>query len=167
MLNKKKMLVILIVIVFSLGLSACSGGQKQPDPGTGGQTTGSNQTGQQDKENVQLNVSVGDSEGKSAALPNSYPADLFPVYEGSYIESALEVEGSYTIVAFSKEDFKNVASFYKNVLNSATVTFETDSDEGFTSFGTIEGYSYNFDTGPSSEKDGYASSITIMLMPAK
>jgi hypothetical protein len=44
---------------------------------------------------------------------------------------------------------------------------ETDSDAGFTSFGTIGKFTYNFDTGASSEKDGYASSITIMLMPAQ
>ena len=178
MMGKNKTLVILIMLVLSLGLCACSGGNQEQSPPTAKEpdsqtadpaqgNTGSITTDNQGNQDSQLNISVGDDAGESAALPDGYPADVFPLYEDSYIVSAIELEGSYTITAFSKDDFKKVASFYKDVLKDATVTFETDSDTGFTSFGTVGDYSYNFDTGASSEMDGYASSITIMLMPAE
>ena len=178
MLYRNKMPILLIAIVFSLALSACSGGsQKQPSSDikdSGSQTippaqenTDNASSDDQSSEDAQLNIAVGETAGKSAALPDSYPSDLFPVYKDSYIVSAVELEGSYTITAFSKDDFKKVASFYKDVLKNATVTYEADTDTGFTSFGTVGNMTYNFDTGASSEMEGYVSSIAILLMPAK
>lgn len=177
MLEKNKALVILIIFVLLLGLCACSGSSqeqipppvKESDNQTVAQAQGNTENitaDSQGNQDSQLSISVGDDVGKSAELPDGYPSDLFPIYKDSYIISAVELEGSYTIAASSKDDFKEVAAFYKEVLKSATVTMETDSDTGFTSFGTINNYTYNFDTGASKEIEGYASSITIMLMPA-
>ena len=81
--------------------------------------------------------------------------------------SAIELSGGFTITAFSKDDYTVVASFYKDILKNAEVTVETDSEKGFTSFGKIGEYTYNFDTGVSDEMEGYVSIVTIMLMTAQ
>lgn len=176
---RKKTLLILFMFVMLLGLYACSGGgQKQPavdavkEPGN--QTTVPAQENTDDDSDesqeggaAQPNISVGDAAGKSAELPNGYPSELFPIYKDSYIVSAVELDGSYTIAAFSKDDFQDVAAYYKDILKNATVTYETELNTGFTSFGTIDNFTYNFDTGESSEIDGYVTSIAIMLMPAE
>ena len=177
-MGKNKALVILITLTLSIVLCACSGSSQEQSPptikGSDSQTppavqgeSNDSSSDSQSNQDPQLNISVGDDAGKSAEIPDGYPSDLFPIYEDSYIVSAVELDGSYTVTGFSKDDFKNVGTFYKEVLKNATVTFETDSDTGFTSFGTIDGFTYNFDTGASSEIDGYTSSIAIMLMPAK
>lgn len=177
MFGKNKALIILIIFALLLGLCACSGSSqeqpptsKEPDNKTIAPSQGNTESVTADSRSTQdpqLNISVGDNVGKSAVLPEGYPSDSFPIYKDSYIVSAVELEGSYTITAYSKDAYKDIAAFYKEVLKSATVTMETDSDTGFTSFGTINNYTYNFDTGASGEIEGYASSITIMLMPAK
>lgn len=174
MLSKYWLLVILTVLSLLLGLCACSQNSQTQSPPPANEPNTQSPPAQGNTEKVtaenqdsQLNISVGDDAGKSADLPEGYPSDLFPIYKDSYIISAVELEGSYTISALSKDDFKDVAAFYKEVLADATVTMETDSDAGFTSLGTIDDYTYNFDTGANGETEGYATSITIMLMPVK
>lgn len=102
---------------------------------------------------------------KSVELPKGYPSDKFPLYKGSYIYSAMEVEGSYVLTAYSKDDVKQVIAFYENVLNGAHVNMDTKTDESLTSMGTKSGYAYTLDVGKSNEK-GYLTTISISLQPA-
>ena len=115
--------------------------------------------------NPKPEITIGDGANKSAPLPQGYPSDVFPLYPGSTVASAIEFQGGYTISAFSKDESDKVKAFYKDVLKNATVTFETDASGNFTSFGTVGKYSYNFDTGESKELEGHRTSIAIMLMP--
>ena len=104
--------------------------------------------------------------GKSVALPKGYPKDIFPVYEGSFISMVTELEGSYVISAFSKDEVKKVIAFYEKVLEGAKVNMDTKTDESLTSMGTKSGYAYTMDVGKSPEK-GYQTIITISLQPAE
>lgn len=103
---------------------------------------------------------------KSVELPKGYPKDKFPIYEGSFIYTAIEQSGSYAITAYSKDDVKKVVAFYKKVLEGAKVNMDTKTDESLTSMGTKSGYAYTMDVGKSTEK-GYQTIITISLQPAE
>lgn len=102
---------------------------------------------------------------KSVELPKGYPSDKFPVYEKSYIASAIEGQGTYAITAFSKDDVQKVIAFYEKVLEGAKVYMDTKTDTSLTSAGTKDGYAYTINVGKSPEK-GYQTSITISLQPA-
>jgi len=114
-----------------------------------------------------MEINIGDGKSVSARLPDNYPSDVLPLYKESFIVSAIELSGGFTITAFSKDDYTEIAAFYKEHLNDAEVTAETDSERGFTSFGEIGGYTYSFDVGVSDEMEGYVSSVVIMLTPAQ
>lgn len=103
---------------------------------------------------------------KSVELPKGYPTNLFPIYEGSFIYSAMELNGSYTLTAFSKDEVKKVMAFYEKVLENANVNMDTKTDESLTSMGTKGSYAYTMDVGKSTEK-GYQTVITISLQPTK
>jgi hypothetical protein len=181
MLKKIKKAVFFCILCLSVCMmfSACSGGDmanKEEPPGSANTSEtivqAPDKTDKKPDEHPgssdsELQINVGDGENVSAKLPDTYPADVFPLYKDSFIVSALELSGSFTITAFSKDDYTEVAAFYKELLKDAEVTAETDSERGFTSFGEIGGYTYNFDTGASDEMDGYVSSVVIMLMPAQ
>ncbi len=110
-------------------------------------------------------ISVSTESGKSAKLPDRYPSDKFPLYEGSYIDSVIEMNGGYTLIAFGKDKVTKVIAFYEKILEGAKVTMDTKTDESLTSFGTKDGYTYNMDVGKSDEMEGYETSITIILQP--
>jgi len=146
--------------------SATSQAQKPAESQESGQTSVSVKTkdGSLSVENGDGSLSV--ATDKSVELPKGYPKDKFPVYEGSFIYSAIELEGSYTISAFSKDEVKKVIAFYEKVLEGAKVNMDTKTDESLTSMGTKSGYAYTMDVGKSTEK-GYQTIITISLQPAE
>jgi len=167
----RKPLLVLIVVFTLILLSACGGSkneQNQAQTNTQSQQNTSIEKEKTSTENqnpaAQMNVSEG---GKSAKIPEKYPADVFPIYKDSLIFNALELDGSFTITAYSKDDVKIVMDYYKKVLEGAKVTNETVTDESFTSFGSKGGYTYQLDVGKSNEIEGYITSIAIMLMPEK
>lgn len=116
--------------------------------------------------NLSPSITVGDGAHKSASLPGGYPSDILPIYPNSNIAVAIELDGGYTISAFAKDEPKKVIEFYKEALKTAQVMSESQTEESYTAFGTINKFTYNFDTGKSSELEGYQTSISIMLMPA-
>ncbi len=181
MLKKIKKAVFFGILCLSICiiLSACSGGDTAnkmetsssadtPEISSQVQDNTDTELGEQlEGSDSPLQINVGDGENVSAKLPDTYPADVFPLYKDSFIVSALELSGGFTITAFSKDDYTEVAAFYKELLKDAEVTAETDSERGFTSFGKIGEYTYNFDTGVSDEMEGYVSSVVIILTPAQ
>jgi len=102
---------------------------------------------------------------KSAELPKGYHSDIFPLYEGSYIVTVIELEGSYTLTAFSKDEYQKVIAFYEKVMDGAQVIMDTKTDRGLASMGTKSGYAYSMDVGKSSDMEGYQTSIVINLQP--
>jgi ABC-type Fe3+-hydroxamate transport system substrate-binding protein len=171
---------IVLMIVILVVLCACSNSTPAQPASASGQSAGQAVPPVTEKkesslpglpnppsnENPKPEITVGDGANKSAPLPQGYPSDVFPLYPGSNVVSAIEFQGGYTISAFSKDEVDKVKAFYKDVLKNATVTFESDASGSFTSFGNMGKFSYNFDTGESSELEGHRTSIAIMLMPA-
>ena len=177
--NKKFAFFAVLCLSTCIMFSACSGGStanKKETPGsTNTQEIGSQAPDNTDKKpdeqrggsDSPLQINIGDGETVSARLPDTYPSDVFPLYKGSFIVSVFELGGGFTITAFSKDDYTEIAAFYKELLKDAKVTSEMNSEKSFTSFGKIGGYIYNFDTGASDEMDGYTSSVVIVLTSAQ
>lgn len=106
------------------------------------------------------------SNDKSVGLPKEYPKDEFPIYDGSFIYSVIELNGSYTLTAYSKDDVQKVIPYYENVLKEAKKNMETKTDESLTSMGPKGTYAYTLDVGKTTEK-GYQTTITISLQSIK
>ncbi len=101
--------------------------------------------------------------GAAVKLPAKYPKEYFPIYDGSHILNVLEMGRGYTVLAYSKADYKDVIAFYEKVLANAKVTGDTRLDTSFTSFGSKDGYTYTIDIGKSTDYKGYLTSITIAI----
>lgn len=181
MLMKDKKFAYFIVFCLSICimLSACSGGgtaNKKEISGSADTPEISSQAPdntdnkpieQPGGSDSSLKINVGDGETVSAKLPDTYPSDVFPLYGDSFIVSAIELSGGFIITAFSKTDYAEIATFYKEIIKNGEVTTEMNSEKSFTSLGKIDGFTYNFDTGASDEMEGYISAIAILLMPAQ
>lgn len=157
----RKMLTYLTIILILLVFTGCESEkpkQIEPEISKPVQTVPSDQK-------PEFSISAGTD--KSAELPKGYPSDKFPLYGGSYIAGVLELDGGYTLTAFSKDEDKTVIAFYTKVLDGAKVTMDTKTSESLTSFGTKDGYTYNMDVSKSSEMEGYQTSIIIILQPLK
>lgn len=96
-------------------------------------------------------------------IPDGYPKDVLPIYAGSNIISAIGSGSSYVIVASSADSTDKVIDYYKNILKDAQVTSETMLDTSFTSFGTLETYTYTLDVGADDQYKGYKTSISITI----
>lgn len=179
----KKMFIWFIALsLMSLVFTGCSNDKSKQAGQDMKSATSQAQRSAESQESGQTSVSVKDKDGsvtvesgtgslsvatdKSVELPKGYPTDKFPIYEGSFIYSAIEQSGSYVITAYSKDDVKKVVAFYKKVLEGAKVNMDTKTDESLTSMGTKSGYAYTMDVGKSTEK-GYQTIITISLQPAE
>ncbi|QCX34124.1 hypothetical protein FDN13_10625 [Caloramator sp. E03] len=169
--------LISLMVILSLLLFAGCGSKtdEQNKPKTETQSTAESQNSsnnqaqnsQSETSNSNDKISVTQGTTNSAKLPKEYPSDKFPIYDGSFISTVTELDGSYVLTAFSKDDVKKVIAFYNKVLEGAKVQMDTKTDESLTSFGTKSGYTYNLDVGKSSEMEGYQTIITISLQPQK
>ncbi|WP_028308142.1 hypothetical protein [Desulfitibacter alkalitolerans] len=158
----RKIFICFIVALVFLVFAGCgSENTKQKEQDISSTTTETSKAaGPQD-------FSVSAAVDKSVELPEGYPTDKFPIYQGSYISWVIELDGGYTLAAFSKDEVKKVIDFYEKVLEGAKDTMDTRTEESLTSFGTKDGYTYNMDVGKSSEMEGYQTIITILLHPVK
>ncbi|MDY0278871.1 MAG: hypothetical protein RBQ97_12385 [Acholeplasma sp.] len=175
--NKKSLFLSLLSLSICIMFSACSKGETvnkkesqasadSPEISVQAPDNKDKKSGEKrESSDSTLQMSIGDGNEGSAKLPDNYPSDVFPLYRDSFIVSAVEMDGSFTITAFSKAYYTELAAFYKEFLKDAEIMAEMNLEKSFTSFGKISGYTYNFDTGASDEMDGYASSLAILLMP--
>lgn len=133
---------------------------------TGGEDTQTGtEYGTEETATQQGDSSVSVAVGGGVDLPSGYPSDKFPLYGGCYILSVLELNGGYTLTAYSKDAADKVVAFYDSVLKGATVTSETRDDIGLVSFGQKDGYTYNIAIADSQEMEGYSTAIYISLQP--
>ncbi len=166
MKSKKYVIFGIILLIVFIMLAGCSGGNEKPEINLEeSDNTAKKPAEQTEAPDYTMKINVGDSETESVKLPDNYPSDVFPLYEDSFVASVVEINDGYTITAFSKTDYREIATFYKEIIKNGEVTAEMNSEKGFTSLGKIGGFTYNFDTGASDEMEGYISSIAIILMP--
>lgn len=162
----KKIVSVLISLIMILSLAACNS-SKDTNQGNKNDTNITDSTNNQGKDNNNTSNNAGQDIKIGVKLPDKYPSNILPVYEGSYIVNVIELEGSYTITAFSKDEVSKVKSFYENVLKGASVINETKTEDSLTSFGSKDKYTYQLDVAKSSEMEGYKTSIAIMIYPEK
>jgi predicted small lipoprotein YifL len=153
-LNMKRLITSLLTLLLLFSLTGCSS-PKTPD------------ADEPNPPESKPEITVSTDLVKSATLPKTYPEEKYPIYEDSFILTVIELDGGFTLTAFSKEDVKKVIAFYVETLKGAKVDMETKTDESLTSFGSKDGYTFNIDIGKSSEQPGYTTSIILMLMPTK
>lgn len=165
---RQKVLLLLILVFLLFSVSACGGNKAEKENVSDKAAVTENQTDSQAKEkDPQGTMKLDYGVTKSVALPEEYPSDLLPIYEGSNIFQVMELEGGYTIVACTKDDVKKVMSFYENVLLNAKPMAETKTEESLTSYGSIGNYTYTIDVAKSNEYEGYNTSIGIILNPQR
>ena len=152
MFKKNKSILFLLVVIVCFALVACSG----------------NNGDEEDQlDDFDLDIAVGDGIGNSVTIPDDYPSDILPIYKGSYVFSVVEYEESFTITAFTKDDYDTVIEFYKDLLENAETAFEVNTAEGYTRSGTIDNFTYNLSVILSDEFDDYPCAIGLMVMPAQ
>lgn len=169
----KKFYIAVFIFTLILIITGCNdGGQNEStdgnssDPGTSAVESETSDVETDDGTPPEkMEVSVATNGILGAELPDGYPQDKFPLYEKSYISTALKQDDSFTVIAFSEDEAAKVTEYYAGVLKDAAVIAEGETDGHFTSFGTISGYSYQIDIGESDEMEGYKTSVTIVLMP--
>lgn len=164
---RRRFILNMIVVLMFLVLSGCGSEKpKQAETDVKGTTIETSIPSESPGTTGDKKGTLSVATGKSAELPKGYPSDKFPLYEGSFIYSAIELDGSYTLTAYSKDEVKKVIAFYEKVLEGAKVYTDTKTDESLTSMGTKSGYAYTMDVGKSTEQ-GYRTTIAISLQPEK
>lgn len=164
MFKKSRSIAFFLIICICFALTACSGSSDDSGNDEDAALTDSQEELMDD---LDVDIAYDDDIGDSVKIPDGYPSNLLPIYEDSYVFSVVEFEGGFTITAFSKDDYNEVANFYKDFLQDSEVTYEATIATGYARFGTIDGYTYNLDTSMSEEFEDYASSLVIMLIPAQ
>ncbi len=178
----KKIAFVMIAFLMLMLFAGCGGGEKPKQSGQDMKSAAAETAKPTESKGSASSASSGDVKGvpadqnksgsisvatdKSAELPKNYPSDIFPVYPGGYIYSAITADASYALTVYSKDDVKKVISFYEKVLEGAKANMNTKTEESLTSMGTKGGYAYTMDVGKSSEK-GWQTVISIALQPAK
>lgn len=131
-----KIVIIMFTILFGLSLSACA---KEEEP----------------VDEIPV-ISVDDNEETvELTIPESFPIDLIPIYPDSHLYSVVEVNKSFTIMFYSKDEAVIVADFYKNVFKDATNKMETNQNDSYTVYGGLEGYTFTFDVSEDDDLEGY------------
>lgn len=144
-----KLTIIMITILFGLSLSACAKEEEPID------------------EVPVINVDDND-DGVELTIPESYPIDLIPIYPNSYLNSVVEVNQSFTIMFYSKDEVSLVVDFYKNVFRNATNKMETTQNDAYTVYGELDGYTFTIDVSADDDLDGYQTlSLLSVVMNQK
>lgn len=131
-----KLVIIMFSILFGLSVSACA---KEEEP--------------VDEVSV---ISVDENEAEvELIIPESFPIDIIPIYPDSKLYSVVEVNKSFTIMFYSKDESILVADFYKNVFKDATNKMETNQSDSYTIYGELEGYTFTFDVSEDDDLEGY------------
>ncbi len=173
----KKLAIIMLVVLMSITVLAC--GKSSDQQNTTASSTTTSKTTSSSTVPIKSTTSSGPSFDDATPtttqnttqitletgtkIPDGYPNDVLAIYAGSNIISAMGDGSSYVIVAYSADSMDMVIDFYKNVLKDAQVTFETVLETSFTSFGTLQGYTYTLDVGSDDQYKDYKTSISITI----
>jgi len=136
-----KLLVVILLIIVSLSLVACS---KEEEPLVETPI-----------------VDVEDDNDIVVTLPESYPSDLVPIYPESHLFSVVELNQSFTIMFYSKDEASLVIDFYKNVFRNSTNKMETNNDDSYTILGELDGYTFTFDCSADDDLEGYQTLVLL------
>ena len=137
-----KRLIWILVIVLGMGLSACS---QEADP--------VDEVEPDDNEEVLV----------SLELPADYPSNVLPIYPGGFVEVAMSVNKSYTIVAYYEEDPSVLIEYYKDLLKDVSDLMVTETASTYTAFGGLDDHTFALDIGTSTSYEDYPTSLSLTL----
>ena len=137
-----KRLIWILVIVLGMGLSACS---QEADP--------VDEVEPDDNEEVLV----------SLELPADYPSNVLPIYPGGFVEVAMSVNKSYTIVAYYEEDPSVLIEYYKDLIKDASDLMVTETARTYTAFGGLDDHTFALDIGTSTSYEDYPTSLSLTL----
>src|SRR6056297_4233257 len=110
----KKKISLLLIIVLIIGTTVACGGDN---------------TETIESEDGETEVTYTEDMKDSVDIPDEYPEDILPVYEGSFISAASKNNnGEYVIIAFSKDDSSKVKDYYEDILKDTDVIMEQTSE---------------------------------------
>ena len=139
-----KLLLIILLFILGISLTACS---KEEEP----------------IDEMPI-VDVDDDEDIVVTLPESYPSDLVPIYPESHLFSVVELNQSFTVMFYVKDEPSLVIDFYKNVFRNATNKMETNQDNSYTIYGELDGYTFTFDCGEDDDLEGYQTLVLLSVV---
>ena len=137
-----KRLIWILVIVLGMGLSACAQEAEPVD-----------EVEPDDNEEVLV----------SLELPSDYPSDVLAIYPGGFVEVAMSVNKSYTIVAYYKEDPSILIAYYKDLIKDASDLMVTETAGTYTAFGGLDDHTFTLDIGTSTSYEEYPTSLSLTL----
>lgn len=137
-----KRFIWILVIVLSMGLSACAQEAEPVD-----------EVEPDDNEEVLVSLD----------LPSDYPSDVLAIYPGGFVEVAMSVDKSYTIVAYYKEDPSILIAYYKDLIKDASDLMVTETASTYTAFGELNDHTFALDIGTSTSYEAYPTSLSLTL----
>lgn len=99
----------------------------------------------------------------SLMLPSDYPNEVLPIYPNGFVEVALSLNKSYTIVVYYAEEPSVLIAYYKDFLKDASDLMVTESATTYTVFGALDDYTFTLDIGTSTAYAKYPTSLSISL----
>lgn len=112
-------------------------------------------------------LTVSTDMGKSVDLPDGYPGEVLPVYEGLFIQGASKNDdGSYVVIGLSNDSIADISAFYEEVLKDASVMMKESSEENYMNMGEVAGVTYTVAVNPAIEDFGYENSVNLIVMPS-
>lgn len=139
-----KLILVILLFILGISLTACS---KEEEP----------------VDEMPI-VDVDDDEEVVVTLPESYPNDLVPIYPDSHLFSVVELNQSFTVMFYVKDEASLVIDFYKNVFRNATNKMETNQDNSYTIYGELDGYTFTFDCGEDDDLEGYQTLVLLSVV---
>lgn len=139
-----KLILVILLFILGISLTACS---KEEEP----------------VDEMPI-VDVDDDEEVVVTLPESYPSDLVPIYPDSHLFSVVELNQSFTVMFYVKDEASLVIDFYKNVFRNATNKMETNQDNSYTIYGELDGYTFTFDCGEDDDLEGYQTLVLLSVV---
>ncbi|HET6785375.1 MAG TPA: hypothetical protein VFH18_05090 [Erysipelotrichaceae bacterium] len=139
-----KLILVILLFILGISLTACSKEEELVDE--------------------MPIVDVDDDEEVVVTLPESYPSDLVPIYPDSHLFSVVELNQSFTVMFYVKDEASLVIDFYKNVFRNATNKMETNQDNSYTIYGELDGYTFTFDCGEDDDLEGYQTLVLLSVV---
>ena len=148
-MNKK--ISFLLIIILIIGTTVACGGDN---------------TETIESEDGETEVTYTEDMKDSVDIPDEYPEDILPVYQGSFISAASKNNnGEYVIIAFSNDDSSEVKAYYEDILENTNVIMEQNAEGQYMKMGTKEGITYTVTIAPFDENEDYKTNINLVVMP--
>lgn len=134
---KRKSMLMLVLLVVSLALSGCGGGNKEP-ANTAGNNPPPTTPGK-----VEAGGTAPEPQGKGIEVPKEFPTDLIPFLGDAKVDNVIKNSGNKAInVNYTTgSSLKDAWAFYQTVMKDGKGVQEAITDAAHIMFGSLGNYS--------------------------